>query len=84
MTTAYLIGPGVEKTQSVYRYMCQLASNKLELDRDGIPVPKHFQIVDAVVTEPTLAAITSLIEVVDWLSDYTLMAHWIPSDSAEF
>lgn len=75
MTTEYLTALGVEKTQSAYRYMCQLASNELELDRDGIPVPKHFQIVDVVATEPTEAALTSLIAAVGWLSGYTIVAH---------
>lgn len=82
--TAYLTAPKAAKTQRTYRYMCLLASNELELDRNGIPVPKHFQNVDMVITEPTLAAIASLIAAVGWLSGYTLVAHWIPSDCAEF
>ncbi|MBV9387689.1 MAG: hypothetical protein JOZ78_14810 [Chroococcidiopsidaceae cyanobacterium CP_BM_ER_R8_30] len=60
-TISYLTAPNAEKTQRTYRYMCQLASHELELDRDGIPVPKHFQIVDVVVTEPGEAPVRQLV-----------------------
>jgi len=84
MTTSYLTAPQAEKTQRTYRYLVEMASNELELDRDGIPVPKHLQIVDVVVTEPGVKAIKALIAATDWLSGYTTVSHWIPSDCSEF
>jgi len=84
MNTKYFTAPGVEKTQSAHRYMCQLASNELELDRDSIPVHKHFQIVNLGAPEPTETVIMSLIAAVGWLSGYTIVAHWPPDDGVEF
>lgn len=84
MSTSYLTAPKAEKSQRTYRYMCQLASNELELDCDGIPVPKHFQIVDVVVTEPTEAAIITLIAAAGWLDGYTMVSHWVPDDGCPF
>ena len=82
--TSYLTAPQAEKTQRTCRYMCQLVSNELELDCNGIPVPKDVKTIELVATEPTLAAIASLIAAVGWLSGYRLVAHWIPSDCTEF
>lgn len=84
MTTSYLISPQAEKTQRTYRYMCQMVSNELELDCNGIPVPKDCQTVDVVVTEPGVEAVKALIAVTDWLSGHTMVSHWIRSDYSEF
>jgi hypothetical protein len=64
--------------------MCELVSNELELDCNGIPVPKDCQTVDVVVTEPGVEAIKALIAATDWFSGYTIVSHWIPSDCTEF
>lgn len=67
-----------------HRYMVELASNELELDRDGIPVPVDYKTVDVVVTEPTEQAIKTLIAATSWLAGYTMVSHWVPDDCAEF
>ena len=66
--------------QQTYRYLVELASN--QLDYDG--VPESHQIVDVVVLENKLEAIKAVIAAANWLSDYTIVAHWLPSDCAEF
>lgn len=91
MTTSYLTAPQAEKKQRTYRYMCEVVSNELELDHNGIPVPKDVKTIELVVTEPTLAAIAlgvrfaiASLVAIGWLSGYRLVAHWIPSDCTEF
>ncbi len=85
MTTSYLTTPNARKTQQqTYRYFVELASNELELDRNGIPVPKRYQIVDVVVLENTKAAIETAITVAGWLEGYSMVAHWLPDDSCPF
>ena len=86
--TSYLTTPQAEKTQRIYYYKCELAcelaSNELELDSYGITVPKNVKTVDVVVNEPGVEVIASFIAAVGWLSEYRLVAHWIPSDCTEF
>ncbi len=50
----------------------ELASNELELDRNGILVPKRYQIVDVVVLKNIKAAIETAIAVAGWLESYTM------------
>jgi len=57
--TLYLTTSQAEKTQRTCRYMCELVSNELELDCNNVPVPKHYQTVDLVVTELGVEAISS-------------------------
>ena len=76
----YLTAPSAQKTERTFRYFCELASNELELDRDGIPVPVDYKTVDLVVTEPTEQAIKTLIAAADWLKGYTMVSHWVPED----
>ena len=82
--TSYLTASQAEKTQRTCRYMCELVSNELELDHNGIPVPKDCETIELVATEPTLAVIASLIAAVGWLSGYRLVTRWTPSDCSEF
>lgn len=63
-----------------YRYFVELASNKL--DYEG--VPEHYQIVDVVVTEPTVEAIQTLIAATGWLEGHTMVSHWVPADECPF
>ncbi len=67
-----------------HRFMVELASDELELDRDGIPVPVDYKMVDLVVTEPTKTAIQTLIAATSWLKGYTMVSHWIPEDNCPF
>ncbi len=83
--TSYLTTPNAQKTtQRTYRYMCELVSDELELDSRGIPVPKDYRTVDVLVTEPTLAAIASLISAAGWLDGYTMVSDWVPDDGCPF
>ena len=73
--------PEAEKTKSpTYRYFCELASE--ELDHEG--VPESHRLVDVVVLENTENAIKTVVAATDWLSGYTIVAHWFPDDGAEF
>jgi len=73
----YLTAPEAHSTnQRTYRYFVELASD--ELDFEG--VPERFKIVDVVVTEPTEAAIKTLVAATHWLKGYTMVSHWIPDD----
>jgi len=64
----------------VYRYFCELASNKL--DDEG--VPEYFRVVDVVVLEPTKEAILQLLAAAEWLRDWGLVSYWTPEDEAPF
>ncbi len=66
--------------QRTYRYFVQLVSTKL--DEQG--VPESCCVIDVVVLENTLEAIKTVIAASGWLCGYTIVAHWIPSDCAEF
>lgn len=66
------------------RYKVELASNEVELDRDGNAVPKYFKTIDLVVAEPTEEAIKTLIAAADWLTNYTMVSYWKPCDGTEF
>lgn len=77
----YLTAPQTQTTkQRTYRYFVEIASDKL--DYEG--VPESFQIVDVVVLTPTRDAIKTLIAAAGWLNAFTIVSHWIPTDSTEF
>lgn len=77
----YITAPeAIAAKQRTYLYLVESASN--QLDHDG--VPKSHRIVDVVVLENTLEAIKAAIAAAGCSSDYTIVAHWIPSDCAEF
>jgi hypothetical protein len=64
------------------RYMVELASLALELDRNGVPVPRDFKTIDLVVLderdiEPTL-------EEAGYLEGWEVVSSWLPSDGCEF
>jgi len=65
--------------QHAYRYLVELASN--QLDHKGVPVSYHT--VDVVVLENTLKAIKAVITAAGWLSNYTVMAYWLPEDDCK-
>lgn len=66
--------------QRTYRYFVQLVSTKL--DEQG--VPESYRVIDLMVLENTWEGIKAVIAAAGWLSAYTIMSHWIPSDGAEF
>ena len=74
-----LTAPQVQPTQA-HRYMVELASNDLELDAYGEAVPKDFKTLDVVVSEPTIEALTTLLQVTGYLNGYGIVSHWIPED----
>lgn len=63
-----------------HRFLVELASDKTELDCEGVPVPKEFKTIDVVVLEPTEQAIKTLIAAADWLKGYSLVSFWTPED----
>ncbi len=75
-----LTAPEVQAATRTYRYFCELASS--QLDHNG--VPESCCIVDVVVLDDTLSALETVIAAASWLSGYTIVAHWTPSDCAEF
>lgn len=70
-----LTAPEVQPTQA-HRYMVELASN--DIDFEGVPVA--FKTLDVVVTEPTLDAISVLLQSSGHLNGWGLVDHWIPQD----
>lgn len=77
----YLTASEAKKTkQQTYCYLVELASK--QLDRDG--VTESRRIVHVVVLENALEAIKTVIAAANWLSGYTIVSHWIPSDYSEF
>lgn len=77
----YLTAPEAKTTkQRTYRYYVELAS--IQLDYWGIP--ESTTMLDVVVLEPTEQAITTLVAAAGWLSNYKMVAHWVPSDCTEF
>ena len=77
----YITAPEARTTkQRTYRYFVQLVSTKI--DEQGVPESHH--IVDVVVLKNTMEAIKAVIAAAGWLSDYTIVAHWTPSDCSEF
>ncbi len=77
----YITAPEAKTTkQRTYRYFVQLVSTKT--DEQGVPA--SYRIVDVVVLENTLEAIKTIIVAAGYLSDYTVFAHWTPSDCSEF
>jgi hypothetical protein len=83
--TQLLTAPEVySQDKAGHRFMVELASNELELDAWGVPVPKHIKVVDVVVSEPTLEALAQLIAASEWLQGYELVSFWQPEDSAPF
>lgn len=80
MMPQLLTVPEALSTNHTYRYFCELASS--QLDHEG--VPESCCIVDVVVLDDTLEALKTVIAAASWLFGYTIVAHWIPSDCAEF
>lgn len=77
----YITAPEAKTTkQRTYRYFVQLVSTKT--DAQGVPASYH--IVDVVVLENALEAIKTVIGAAGYLSDYSIVAHWTPSDCSEF
>jgi len=66
--------------QRTYRFFMELAFK--QLDHEG--VAETYRIVDVVVLEKKLETIKAVIAADDWLSGYTTMGYWLPSDGAEF
>jgi len=62
------------------RYKVQLASDELELDAYGVPVPKDYQTIDVVVTENKASAIRQLVDAARWLKGWTIIDYWQPLD----
>lgn len=58
------------------RFMVELASNTL--DWEG--VPEDFKTLDVCVTDPTLEAIATLLQVAGHLDGWGIVDHWIPTD----
>lgn len=67
------------------RYMVQLASNALELDCLGIPVPIKYKTVDVCVVGEE-REIMMLIAATGYLKGYSVIGWWKPTedDYAEF
>ena len=63
-----------------HRYMVQLASIEIELDAYGVPVPATTKMLDVCVVEPSLAAITTLLNAAGHLEGFEIVRHWIPED----
>lgn len=66
--------------QRTYHYYVDLVSK--ELDWEG--VPEDEKMIDVVVLEPTLEAITAVVAAAGWLSNYTITSYWVPCDEDEF
>jgi len=82
--TLYLTAPNAQKTQHrTYRWKVQLASNQLELDRYGEPVPQDYKIIDVVVLSPGEAPIRQLIATTSWLNGFSIVGIWEPEDCCE-
>lgn len=67
-----------------HRYMVQLASIETELDAYGVPVPATTKTLDVCVVEPSLVAITTLLQAGGHLEGYQIVSHWIPVDCCCF
>ncbi len=55
---------------SGHRFLIELASDEVELDAWGIPVPKDFKAIDVVVAVPSKEAIEAVIADTPWLRSY--------------
>jgi len=62
------------------RYMVELASTETELNAEGVPVPVATEILDVLVAEPSLDAITKFLFLKGLLEGFEIMRHWVPSD----
>ena len=67
-----------------HRYMVQLASIETELDAYGVPVPATTTTLDVCVVEPSLVAITTLLQAGGHLDGYSIMSYWTPEDCSCF
>ena len=76
---ALLTAPQV-KPNNAYRYMVQLASNELELECEGVPVPANYKMVDVVVSDPNPDAIATLLQAAGLLDGWGIVSHWSPED----
>jgi hypothetical protein len=77
---ALLTAPQAIASPSTYRYMVELASDRL--DRDGVPL--EFKTIDVLVTEPTEEAINLLLQSANWLEGFTMVDYWQPDGCIEF
>lgn len=74
-----LTAPTATATQA-FRYLVELASNELELDRFGELVPSDYKTLDVVVEFPTIEAITALLQEGGYLNDWGIVGYSVPSD----
>ncbi len=81
MTYALLTAPeALAQPALATRYMVELASNEVELDAYGVPVPSDYKRLDVVVTEPTFDAIEQLLQITGNLDGWGIVNHWTPED----
>lgn len=66
-----------------HRYYVQLISKQHET-QDNRLVPTRYEVVDAVVVEPTRESIEALIAATDWLKGYSIIDFWPPEDNCPF
>ncbi len=78
--SAYLTDPQVHQVAQGYRYMVKLFTKAV----DYWGVPSDVSTLDVVVTDPTEAAVTELVRLFGWLTDWTIAAIWEPEDCSEF
>jgi len=63
-----------------HRYMVEMASIATELNAEGIPVPVATEVLDVLVAEPSLDAITKFLTSKGLLEGFQIMKHWVPTD----
>jgi hypothetical protein len=66
-----------------HRFMVELASIATELTADGIPVPVATVVLDVLVAEPSLGAITKFLSSKGLLEGFQVMKHWVPQDGCD-
>lgn len=59
-------------------FKVELATNESELDAYGVEVPADYKTIDVDVVEPTIEAITLLLQSTGELDGWGIVAHWQP------
>ena len=70
----------IEQKLPGHRFMVELATLELEIDEEGIPVPKDFKVIEVVVAKPTAEAIEQLIAAVPFLDAYSVVSFSLPEE----
>ncbi|WP_026735962.1 hypothetical protein [Fischerella sp. PCC 9605] len=79
-----LSAPETLTAATVYRFLVELVSSKVELDERGKEVPVIKKIVDVRVIEPSYKAIREILKATGNLEGFQINHFWIPADQCPF